>query len=136
MTSSDALAPPILFFDGVCTLCNASVDFIIEHEAAAVLRFASLQGETALELLGEDKARALQSLVLWQDGDIVERSSAALRVARHLRAPWRWLRVFQLVPRPLRDLAYDWVARNRYRWFGRNETCRVPKPEERARFLP
>ncbi len=127
---------PILFFDGVCNLCNASVDFVVQHESCSTLRFASLQGETAKKLLGEEKAKALSSLVLWHADATYERSTAALKVARYLRAPWRWLRVLGLVPRPLRDLVYDWIARNRYRWFGKKDTCRVPTPYERERFLP
>ena len=63
------------------------------------------------------------------------RSTAALRIARHLQAPWHWLRIFAIVPRPLRDLAYGLVARNRYRWFGKTDACRIPTPELRARFL-
>ena len=130
------MSDPILFFDGVCNLCNASVDFVIEHESSSVLRFSSLQGETAVKHIGEAKAAALSSLILWKEDRIYERSDAALEVARYLRPPWRWLSVFKIVPRPLRDLLYDWIARNRYRWFGKKDTCRVPTPAERERFLP
>ena len=137
---------PVLLFDGVCNLCNGSVAFILDHERSGELRFAPLQSEVAKELLERAvdpaTARALRgdggapdSVVLLEGGRVHVRSAAALRVAHRLRAPYRWLGIFVIVPRPIRDLVYRWVAKNRYRWFGQTETCRVPTPELRARFL-
>ena len=95
--------------------------------------------------MGEERARAIRSgtdgsgdpdsVVLIEDGKAYTHSTGALRVAGYLRAPWRWLRWFWIVPRPLRDVVYRWFARNRYRWFGKTDACRVPTPELKARFL-
>lgn len=127
---------PILLFDGVCTLCDHSVQFVLDHDRTGAFRFASLQSAVGRELTqrcGLDDG--LDSVVL-VDGDACHvRSEAAWRIARRLDAPWRWLAASRWLPRGLRDRAYDWVARNRYRWFGTREACRMPTPELRARFL-
>ena len=130
----------ILLFDGVCNLCNAWVRFVIRHDPApARFRFAALQSEAGQALLRarahSDRAEALDSLVLVEGNRLFIRSSAALRVFGKLGLPWSLLRVFLLVPLPLRDACYRWVARNRYRWFGRRETCMLPDVELRSRFL-
>ncbi len=142
-------AGPVVLFDGVCNLCNGSVQFVIDHERAPELRFAAIQSELAKKLLasafGAEEAERLRkgadgkgdpdSIVMVEAGRGFTHSTAALRIARHLRAPWRWLAVFAVVPRPIRDFVYRWIAKNRYRWFGSTETCRIPTPELRARFL-
>ncbi len=139
----------IVFFDGVCNLCNGAVQFVIDHERSSELRFAPLQSELAKDILetafGAEQATRLRrgttgngdpdSIVIVEGERGWSHSTAALRIARHLRAPWRWLAVLTIVPRPLRDAVYRWIARNRYRWFGTTESCRVPTPELRARFL-
>lgn len=124
---------PILFFDGVCTLCNRSVDWVIRRDRQRVFRFASLQGETAKRLV-PDAAKDLNSFVIWQNGVAWKRSDAVIRVLIGLRAPGA--KILGLVPRPLRDLVYALVAKNRYRWFGKHESCRLPTADERSRFLP
>lgn len=137
MPSSSPDPQAVVLFDGVCNLCNASVNFVIDRDPAGRFRFAALQSEAAAPLL----ARAglapdhLGSIVLVEEGRIYTRSTAALRIARRLSGAWPLLAVFLAVPRPLRDLAYDVIARHRYRWFGRAEACRVPTPELRTRFL-
>jgi predicted DCC family thiol-disulfide oxidoreductase YuxK len=128
---------PIVFFDGVCGLCNGSVDWLLERDHRAVLRFAPIQGETAARMLGapgDDPAG--WSMVLLDRTGRYERSDAAIRIARHLGGRWRWAGLLFIVPRGLRDAVYRWIARNRYRFFGRREACRVPTPAERDRFLP
>jgi predicted DCC family thiol-disulfide oxidoreductase YuxK len=125
----------VLLFDGVCTLCNGFVRFVIERDPAGRFRFAPLQSDAAGRLLGNAPQPRPDSLVLVEDGRVFTRSTAALRVARGLRFPWPLAYVFVAVPRPLRDWVYDAVARNRYRWFGRREVCMVPPPELRSRFL-
>ena len=139
----------VLLFDGTCNFCDGAVHFVVDHERGSELKFAALQSEAAEKLLvdalGEERARAIRSgtdgsgdpdsVVLIEDGKAYTHSSGALRVTRHLRAPWSWLRIFVIVPRPLRDVVYRWFARNRYRWFGKTEACRVPTPDLRARFL-
>jgi predicted DCC family thiol-disulfide oxidoreductase YuxK len=125
----------VLLFDGVCTLCNGFVQFVIERDPAARFQFAALQSDAAVRLLGVAPPPLPDSLVLIEDGRLFTRSTAALRVARGLRFPWPLAYVFVAVPRPVRDWVYDAVARNRYRWFGRRDVCMVPTPELRSRFL-
>jgi predicted DCC family thiol-disulfide oxidoreductase YuxK len=129
--------PPVLLFDGVCHFCAWSVRFVTDRDPARVFRFASLQGETGHRLLkaqGLDP-EALDSVVLIEDGVAWRESDAALRVCRHLRVPWCWLWPLRFIPRILRDAAYRFIARHRYRWFGKMDTCMVPGPEMRSRFL-
>ncbi len=128
---------PVVVFDGVCNLCVGSVGFIVRHEKTPALRFAPIQSATGARLvreLGFDPADA-KTFVIVEDGRAHVRSNAAIRLARYLRWPWRLLGAAWIVPRPIRDHAYDWVARNRYRWFGRRDTCLVPTPALRSRFL-
>lgn len=129
---------PIVLFDGVCNLCNGAVNFIIDRDPDARFRFAPLQSEAGAGLLaahGRAFDGAPETIYLVENGRIYERSTAALRIARRLRGGWALAYAFVAVPRPLRDLAYRFVARHRYRWFGRTEACRRPTPELRARFL-
>jgi predicted DCC family thiol-disulfide oxidoreductase YuxK len=139
--------PPTVLFDGTCNLCNRAVDFILDHERDETLRFASLQSDAGAELLervvGEDEARALVSgergdpdtIVVVEGDRAYIRSAAALRIARHLRAPWSWAYALVVIPGALRDLVYGLIARHRYRWFGKSDACRVPTPDLRQRFL-
>lgn len=127
----------VLLFDGVCNLCNAAVTFVIDRDPKVHFRFASLQSEVARSLLKRHGVpdRGLESLVLLEDGQMFTRSTAALRVARRLSGPWPVLYLATVIPAPLRDRVYDWVAAHRYRWFGRAEACRLPTPEVERRFL-
>ena len=130
---------PILLFDGVCNLCDATVQFIIDHDAKSQFRFAALQSQVARRLLAQRNAPTPEdlpdSVVLLDDQGVHTRSDAALRTVRRLRFPYPLLFLFVLIPRFLRDPAYEWIARNRYRWFGRQTVCRIPTSEERALFL-
>lgn len=127
----------LLFFDGVCGFCSRSVDFVLARDRRSIFQFAPLQGETARQLLPPADVDDLNSMVLLVEGRSFCKSSAAVRVLWRLGFGWRLLSVFAwLVPLPLRDLVYDLVARNRYRLFGKHETCRMPTPAERSRFLP
>lgn len=135
--SAEFHTSPILLYDGVCNLCNASVQWILQRDRAAVFRFAALQSETGQALL---KRVGLDSVhfdtVVLVDGDrVFTRSDAALEILRRLGAPWSWLAVLRWAPRRLRDAVYNWVARNRYRWFGRQEKCLLPRKEWAQRFL-
>ncbi|AKQ46908.1 hypothetical protein TH63_16745 [Rufibacter radiotolerans] len=126
-----------ILFDGVCNLCNGFVQFVITHDPKGHFKFASLQSEVGQEVL---KAYGLptthfQSVLLLENGQLYSRSTAALRVVRHLSGAWSLLYGFTLVPRFLRDPAYDFVSRNRYRWFGQRESCMLPTPDLKARFL-
>lgn len=126
---------PVVYFDGVCGLCNHAVDLILRHDAAERFLFATLQGEVAERELGRKPDDPMDSLVLVDALGRHERSTAALRIAWHLGGVWRVLSWLRVVPRGIRDPAYDAVARVRYRLFGQKETCRMPTPAERARFL-
>ena len=128
---------PIVLFDGVCKFCNASVNFIIDHDPPGRVRFAALQSPAGQELLRRFglKTTDFDTLVLVEGGQAFTRSTAALRVASHLSGPWRFGAALLLLPAFLRDPLYNLLARNRYRWFGTLDACRVPTPEVRARFL-
>lgn len=137
MVSAEDTPHPILLFDGVCNLCNGSVQFILKRDPQARFRFASLQSEVGRSLMSEHglDPDALSSVVVVEDGRVWQESSAALRITRHLPGLWKLLRVFLVIPRPLRDAVYRLIARNRYRWFGKSETCWLPTPDLKARFL-
>ncbi len=130
-------AQPIVFFDGVCGLCNAIVDLLLRIDTRRVLLFAPLQGETARRALGPlaQNGGAWSVILLDAEGRF-DHSEAALRIFRYVGWPWSLLALLKVVPRDLRDRAYDFIARHRYEWFGKRATCRVPTPEERERFLP
>ncbi len=127
----------VVLFDGVCNLCNGSVNFIIDRDPDGYFRFASLQSEEAEAIMRRagSSGTTLESIVLVEGDRVFRRSDAVLRIARKLKGPWPALALFTVVPRPIRDRVYDWIARNRYRWFGKRDTCRIPTPELRARFL-
>jgi predicted DCC family thiol-disulfide oxidoreductase YuxK len=130
-------AHPIVLFDGVCNLCNGSVQLIIRHDRQGLFRFASLQSPLGQELLarfGIDP-KVVDSVILVEGDRWFKESDAALRIARGMSGAWKALSILRVIPRPLRDAAYRLIARNRYRWFGRQETCWLPTPELRERFL-
>src|SRR5262245_51028217 len=128
---------PIVLFDGMCKFCDASVNFILDRDRAGRVRFAALQSATGQAFLRRFglPAERFASLVLVEGGRVWQRSTAALRIARHLDGLWPAATVLLAVPPFLRDAAYDVLARNRYRWFGRLDACRVPTQEVRQRFL-
>ncbi|MDB5275240.1 MAG: hypothetical protein JWR61_195 [Ferruginibacter sp.] len=128
----------IILFDGVCNLCNGAVQFIIRHDPNGKFLFASLQSEAGQQLLRQHQLPAdeFSSFILVQHNKIYTKSTAALYVARQIRGAWCCLYIFIIVPRFLRDAVYNWIAQNRYRWFGKKETCMIPTPELKARFLP
>jgi len=123
----------IVLFDGVCNLCNGFVQFILPRDRTGRFRCASLQSEAARRLLKGDAPE--ETIVLIEEGKTYLKSAAALRIARRLRFPWPLLYAFVVVPRGLRDMVYDWVARHRYCWFGKRDACMVPYPQWRGRFL-
>lgn len=127
----------LILFDGVCNLCNASVQFIIKRDKKGIFRFASLQSDFAQQLLENfDTPEPKTDSVIYICGNkLYTRSSAALRIAKKLNAPWPGLYVFIVIPPFIRNLIYDLIARNRYKWFGKKESCMVPGPELKSRFL-
>ncbi|HHS95742.1 MAG TPA: thiol-disulfide oxidoreductase DCC family protein [Phaeodactylibacter sp.] len=128
---------PILLFDGICKLCNASVQFIIKKDKDALFRFASLQSEVGQSLLQNHQlsTKELESAVLLVEDKVYTRSSAALQVLRRLGLPWSLMAVFLLLPKGIRDIAYNIIAKNRYRWFGKKDSCMMPTEDIKSRFL-
>ena len=128
---------PIIYFDGLCDLCDGFVRFLLARDRRARYRFAPLQGETARARL-EDRftGSAIETVVLEEPKRFRVRSDAAIAILTGLGGLWRLAAALRIVPRPLRDALYDYVARNRFRWYGRRDACRVPTPAERERFLP
>jgi len=127
----------IILFDGVCNLCNGLVRFLIPRDPEGRLLFASLQSEAGQQLLKkwELSPELLNSVVVLEGGSVYTKSTAALKIARNMHGLWPVLYALILVPRFIRDPLYDWVARNRYRWFGTTEACLYPSPELKQRFL-
>ncbi len=128
----------IVLFDGVCNLCDSTVQFLIRHDKKDVFRFASLQsevGKAILSRIGIDPTR-VDSIVLYEPGKAFYlRSSAALEIAKSLGGVYTLATVFKLLPTGIRDSLYDWVARNRYRWYGKKDACMIPTPETASKFL-
>ncbi|MGE0763249.1 MAG: thiol-disulfide oxidoreductase DCC family protein [Bdellovibrionales bacterium] len=134
---SNDLPPTVIFFDGVCNLCNGFVSTLISLDRHKKLRYASLQGATAVQQLGQQEAQALGSIAVLHQGKIYRESGAVLRIMKSLGTPYAILAfVFGLVPNFMRNMAYRLVARHRYKWFGQKEFCRMPAPEEQDLFLP
>jgi predicted DCC family thiol-disulfide oxidoreductase YuxK len=128
---------PVLLFDGVCNLCNGSVQWLIAHDPAARFRFASLQSDAGRALLERHglPLDAMDTVVLMEGERHWLKSDAAIETARRLGGVYRLAVLLRVVPRALRDAVYDWVARNRYARWGKRDECWVPTPELRARFL-
>ncbi|WP_276957891.1 thiol-disulfide oxidoreductase DCC family protein [Allomeiothermus silvanus] len=129
----------IVLFDGVCNLCNGVVQFILRHDPQERFLFASQQSEAGQRLLAEHGIKAAQALaesvVVLEDNRVYLESDAALYILHRLGGVWGWAYIFRWIPRPWRDWVYRWVARHRYRIFGRRESCMVPTPALRGRFL-
>jgi predicted DCC family thiol-disulfide oxidoreductase YuxK len=126
---------PVLLFDGVCNLCNRTVQFVLTHDPEGRVRFASQQSEFGRRAIERFKLPDLQTVVLLEGETVYTKSDAALRLTRYLNTPWRWLETLRIIPKFIRDALYDLVARNRYRMFGKQDTCWLPRPEWRERFL-
>jgi predicted DCC family thiol-disulfide oxidoreductase YuxK len=131
---------PIILFDGVCNLCNSAVQWVIDRDKEGRFDFASLQSNAARreleKVIDEKEIDALPDSIILLDSDGVHvRSAAALRIARGLGSPFAVIRLTIVLPRPIRDAVYNLIARNRYRWFGRRDTCMTPTPDLAARFL-
>lgn len=132
----EATRHPVVFFDGVCGLCNHSVNWLLARDRRRILRFAPLQGSTSRQYVPESARAGLKSMVLLDDGRIYLRSAAIHRILRRLGGfPAVLGCLLWLIPWPVRDLGYRAVSAMRYRLFGRHDTCRLPTPEERAVFL-
>lgn len=126
----------IILFDGVCNLCNNSVQFIIRHDKDAYFKFASLQSDYGGQLKETKQIpNDVDSIILVENGKVYMQSSAILRIARRLDGAWKLAAAALIIPRPIRDIIYRYVAKNRYRWFGRQDQCMLPSPDLKERFL-
>ncbi len=136
MDTNDA-SSPVLFFDGVCNLCNSSVQFVIRHDKKKQFLFATLQSAAGLKALKNtaNAADGAGSFILFYQGRYYSRSTAALQVLRLLGGAWSILYAAIIVPRFIRDAAYNLISRNRYKWFGKKNECMLPTPELKKRFL-
>jgi predicted DCC family thiol-disulfide oxidoreductase YuxK len=127
----------IILFDGVCNLCNSAVDFIIKHDKKDNFKLTALQDDVGKKLLDgyHIPETYFESIILISKNGLLYKSDAALAIASKLSGIWPAFTVFKILPRSIRDYLYDWIAKNRYKWFGKEDTCRLPTDAERAKFL-
>ena len=135
MEQKHSVQKHIIFFDGVCNLCNGFVNLLIRYDKKNILYYAPLQGSTFRTLDVKPDTGDLSTIIYKREDRIYFRSAAALRILNDLGGVWKIAMLFIIVPPFLRDAVYKFIANNRYRFFGKKETCRLPTPEERARFL-
>jgi predicted DCC family thiol-disulfide oxidoreductase YuxK len=137
MTTKNQLEKPIIFFDDVCGMCNAFVNLVLRIDRKQTFVFAPLQGSTAHDMLPplSDDAREW-SMVYVDEAGVHDQSDASLEVYRRLGGIWRLLSLLRFIPHFIRNPVYRIIARNRYHWFGKRDSCRIPTSEEQARFLP
>ena len=128
---------PLILFDGVCNLCNGSVLFLIRQDRLAKFMFASLQSTYGRQQLINHNwpTDQLNTILLIKEGKIIHKSSAILEIVGSLPGLWPMCYVFKIIPAFIRDLIYDFVAKNRYRWFGKKEECMIPNPSLLDRFM-
>jgi predicted DCC family thiol-disulfide oxidoreductase YuxK len=127
----------VIVFDGVCNFCNAFVNFVLERDSHGLFKFGTLQSSPAQEILRQFQLSTddYETFLLLEQGKLFTKSTAALKILGQLGIPWSLLGVFMIIPRPIRDVIYDFIARHRYQWMGKSESCRVPTEEERQRFV-
>ena len=128
---------PVVLFDGVCNYCNSMVNFLIRQDKKQILRFAALQSESGQKLLKQynlpqDK---FESVILIDKGKVFTSSTAGLKMYAKLPWYWQWMQVFWIVPKSIRDAVYNYIAQNRYKWFGKKDQCMIPAPGVRSRFI-
>ncbi len=131
------LDKPILLFDGVCNFCNSSVNFIVDRNSKKNILFSSLQSQTGQQLLEKFNLPKdnFNSLVLVDGDNYYTKSTAALKIAEYLDGNWKFLSILKIIPKFIRDFGYDFIAKNRYKIFGKSDQCRISTKEMRERFL-
>ncbi len=136
-TKSVSQKTQLILFDGVCNFCNSSINFIIDHDLEKNFKFAPLQSELGQSVLKQfnKNTKDFDSVILLKNNQLYQKSEAAIEITKHLSGAWKYLAVFGILPAFLLDFFYDIIAKNRYRIFGKTETCRMPTPELRERFL-
>ena len=128
----------LILFDGVCNLCNSSIQYVLKYDKKDIFMFAPLQGSVAQQIIQQyqiDTDKTDSILLYSPDNGVVYKSTAALKVASHLGFPRNVLSVFLIVPAFIRNWVYDYIARNRYRWYGKKDECMIPTPELKSKFL-
>lgn len=127
----------LILFDGVCNFCNYWVDFIIQRDQKAFFRFVPIQSRFARNLTAELKIDASKSdtIILLVNEKVYFKSDAVMQITKKLDGLWKLLYVFMIIPKPIRDLIYNLFAKNRYNWFGRKKSCRIPSKFEESRFI-
>lgn len=127
----------IILFDGICNLCNSAVKFVLKRDKNSVFKFASLQSDVAKKLLSKTHVSNMDAgtFVLIENGKTYIRSTAALKVCKHLSGLWPFMTLFMVVPKFIRDWVYNLISKNRYRWFGKQDACMIPSPEVKDKFL-
>lgn len=127
----------VILFDGVCNLCNSSVNWVIDRDSKNLFQFASLQSDYGISVVKKFSITGnyMDTVVLLEEDKIFMRSDAVLRILKHLGGVYSLAYVFILVPRFIRDFVYKVIAKNRYRWFGKQDACRIPSPDLKAKFL-
>jgi len=126
----------IILFDGECQLCDRSVQFIMKRDPSKHFKFASLQSEIGKDMLKQVNApRHIDSLTVIAKRRYLQKSSAVLFISKNLKGIWKAFYLFIIIPKPIRDVLYDFVARNRFNWFGKKDSCTIPSPEDKQRFL-
>jgi predicted DCC family thiol-disulfide oxidoreductase YuxK len=128
---------PVILFDGVCNFCNSAINFVLKQDKKGVFRFAPLQSEAGRQLLHQYdlSIQEFDSFVLIDNGRVYKKSAASLRVMHHLPWYWKELQILRIIPTIFRDAIYDFIARNRYKWFGKKDQCMIPTPEMKGKFL-
>jgi predicted DCC family thiol-disulfide oxidoreductase YuxK len=128
----------IILFDGVCNLCNSAVQFVIQHDKKDVFRFVALQSELGQEILNHIgiNPKNIDSIILYEPGiSYYYKSSAAIQIAKHLDGILHYGTIFRIIPTGISNLIYDHIAKNRYKWYGKKESCMIPTPELQSKFL-
>ncbi|MBB6003272.1 thiol-disulfide oxidoreductase DCC family protein [Arcicella rosea] len=127
----------VILFDGVCNFCNASINFVIDHDPQKRFKFASLQSDLGREILKKHHRNTsdFDSVILLKDNGLFIKSKAALEIAKELSGLWKYLSIFSVLPTFILDFFYDLIAKNRYKFFGKSEVCRMPSPDLKERFL-
>lgn len=126
----------VILFDGYCGLCNKSVDWLLRKDSEQNLKFAAIQGEFAKRIPSSVlNVSNPNSLLVYVDGEVYQKSEAVILIIKKLPFPWKLLQIFFIVPTSVSDSVYDLISKNRYRWFGKSDVCRMPTPEEKTQFL-
>lgn len=126
---------PIIFFDGVCALCNQTVDCVMKLDRNKTFRFAPIQGTSAQKMLPQNMILDMNSIVVFHQGELYSKSDAIIFILKNLGPSFRIFAILSLIPRVIRDLIYSFIAKNRYKIFGKKETCRLPSASEKFLFL-